>query len=32
MSEAAREASRSYGLEPMVENFAQGVLACLNQS
>ncbi|MBW8370389.1 MAG: glycosyltransferase family 4 protein [Thiobacillus sp.] len=32
MSEAARDASRCYGLEPMVENFAQGVLACLNQS
>lgn len=32
MSAAAREASRGYGLEPMVENFAQGVLACLNPS
>lgn len=32
MSEAARAASRCYGLEPMVENFAHGVLACLNQS
>ncbi|MDP1864107.1 MAG: glycosyltransferase family 4 protein [Thiobacillus sp.] len=32
MSAAARDASRDYGLEPMVENFAQGVLACLNQS
>ncbi len=32
MGEAARDASRCYGLEPMVENFAQGVLACLNQS
>lgn len=32
MSAAARDASRGYGLEPMVENFAQGVLACLNLS
>lgn len=32
MSVAARAASRAYGLESMVENFAQGVLACLNPS
>jgi len=31
MSAAAREASDRYGLEPMVENFTQGVLACLNR-
>lgn len=32
MREAAHQASSHYGLEPMVENFTQGVLACLNQS
>ncbi len=32
MSDAARAASRCYGLEPMVENFALGVHVCLNQS
>jgi len=32
MSEAARAASRRYGLEPMVDNFARGVHACLTQS
>ena len=32
MRDAARQASSAYGLEPMVENFSQGVLACLNQS
>ncbi len=32
MSQAARAASRCYGLEPMVENFAKGIVACLNKS
>jgi len=32
MSAAALKASEHYGLEPMVDNFAQGVLACLNRS
>lgn len=32
MSQAARDASKCYGVEPMVENFAQGVLACLIKS
>lgn len=32
MSEAALDASQCYGLDCMVENFAQGVLACLNKS
>jgi len=32
MRMAARQASRNYGLEPMVENFTQGVLACLSRS
>lgn len=32
MGEAALDASQCYGLESMVENFAQGVLACLKKS
>jgi glycosyltransferase involved in cell wall biosynthesis len=32
MSKAAKEASNLYSLESMVENFAQGILACLKKS
>jgi glycosyltransferase involved in cell wall biosynthesis len=32
MSEAARGASKYYGMEIMVENFAQGILECLKKS
>ncbi|GBL45095.1 glycosyltransferase [Sulfuriferula multivorans] len=32
MRESAREASEAFGLECMVDNYVQGVLACLNKS
>jgi glycosyltransferase involved in cell wall biosynthesis len=32
MREATRQESSAYGLEPMVENFTHGVLACLSKS